>query len=331
MNNALIKILSIFFLCIACSLAMSAAEANAFYRVTANQLNGRGLPNKTAVKKKQYAKHDVVYITYLSDDQKWGYVYRDDAWVSMAYIQKLNAEELAAYKKSGKWHSNLPQAGTKEQTARATGSKPLRILLWVFLGCLALGPLLLLLIGEPQKSIEVFLVTMLLCAGLVVLASYVQFVLCWGLKIVGWIEHYILFGWLVDAFANGILAIIPFCLDLPTFGAYGFAAGVLPAFAFFHIGEIYTLEDDTYPFAQWIIYVFQIAMFLAVLVIDNSDYYLWFNNFMQLDGVPAISTLANACDWGEYANSTFIAGFSIGTLTLLAPRVLVLKVLGKYI
>ena len=169
---------------------------------------------------------------------------------------------------------------------------------------------------SPLRSIGHFLVVVILCSISLVVFSYAQFILCWGLKIVGWIEHYILFGWLLDKYLTGIFTIIPFVLDLTSYGVYGLFVGLLPANIYYGIAK----EYECFSFSQWIVYVFQLAMFLAVLVINNDTCFDFFNSFLTLDKVPFLTSLAKVCDWGQYANSTFVWMFCIGNLLLLIPR-----------
>ena len=322
----MLKKISVLFLVLLSCLFLSAAEANAYYRVTTAVLNARSGPDKSAAKVKQYAKYEVLYITSISTDNKWGYVAEDYAWVHLSYVRRLNAKELEAY-----MAYRQRQGGTSESAdgkpSSPNGSRPLRIILWVFLGLIILGPLFMFLRDDQMRSVGVCYATMLLSVVVFVVISYAQFVLCWGLKIVGWIEHYVFFGWLVDAFANGILAIIPFVLDLPTFGLYGLIAGALPVMAFYGITKLF--DEDDYPFVKWVVYIFQLALFIAVLLIDNGDWYDLFNPILQLDGASAVSALANACDWGEYANNVFVFAFYVGTICLLLPIAVWQRILDK--
>lgn len=302
----MIKKLSILFVLLAACLYMAAAEANAYYRVTASTLNGRSNPTKMASKVKHYAKNEVIYITEISSDGKWGYVYQDKTWVHLSYLRQI-------------------KQAVQEEIVRPNGSYPLRVAMWVLLGLLIVGSGAMYFADKPLRSVGALYGTILLCALVIAVLSYAQFIMCWGLKIVGWIDHYILFGWLVDSLANGILAIIPFALDIPTYGLYGLIVGVLPMAAFYFIGELF----DDYPFSSWVIYFFQLTMLLLILILDNDSLYMTFNQPLQLDGVGPLSSLADACNWGEYANDVFIWAFYLGTITLLAPRALVNKIFGK--
>ena len=102
---------------------------------------------------------------------------------------------------------------------------------------------------SPLRSIGHFLVVVILCSISLVVFSYAQFILCWGLKIVGWIEHYILFGWLLDKYLTGIFTIIPFVLDLTSYGVYGLFVGLLPANIYYGIAK----EYECFSFSQWIV------------------------------------------------------------------------------
>lgn len=322
----MLKKIGILFFALTCYLFMSAAEVDAYYRVIPMTINGRSLPGNTSNVITHYSENEVIYIFKTSLDGKWGYVSDDRARVYMSYIRPLTQNELDRYLNTLKQKGITPKS---KYRYIYKGSKPLRILMWVVICLILAGSAAMLLTDEPLRSLGVYYATVLLCAAMLVVWAYAQFILCWGLKIVGWIDHYILFGWLVDAFCNGILSIIPFVLDLPTYGLYGIVAGLLPSIIFYGIGSLFNYEDEDYPFAKWIIYVFQIAVFLMILVMDDRDIYLLFNQFMQLDGVPAIASLADSCDWGQYANNVFIIAFYIGTITLLIPRNLVQKLRDK--
>lgn len=293
----MIKKLSILFVLLSACLLMSAAEANAYYRVMAGTLNGRQGPDKSSAKVTKYSRDEILYITELSSNGKWGYVSKDHTWVSMTYVQQISKAEQEDVAPS-------PQ-----------GSYPLRIIMWVMLGLLVVGTIILAFAEKPFHSIGVLYATVLLCALVIVVMACAQFVLCWGLKIVGWIDYYIFFGWFLDA-CTGIFAVIAFIVDIPTYGLYGLLAGVLPILLF---GCIVHLFED-YSFAKWVVYVFQIPMLVLLLSIDNESLYIMFNQYLQLDGVPAIATLADSSDWGEHANTVFVWAFYLGTATLIIPE-----------
>lgn len=321
------KKIGFLFLFACSSLLLSAADVNIYYIVTAKTLNGRSAPNKSAAKAIQYPEYEVLYITDLSQDSKWGYVRKDNVWVSMSYIRPLTEDEVDRYMALLKRKGITPESELYNPAAPPEGSKPLRALLWLTLGIVVIMTLCLLFTDRPLRSIGVLYATVLMSAAVLIVMSYAQFVLCWGLRVVGWIDHYILFGWLVDAFANGILSIIPKILDLPTFGLYGLVAGLLPMAAFYGIGKLF----ENYPFASWVTYAFQLAMLLAVFVLNDDSVYRVVNQILQLDGVNAISSLAQACDRGEYANRIFIKAFNLATFTLLVPKYYVDKIYHKYL
>ncbi len=300
-------------------ISLSAATVNTYYVVTSDTAYGWRLPYTMTTMsinsvESNYRHNDVLYITRISQDDEYygeyGYVKKDKAWVPLLCIRALSEKEIAQY---------------KEDVKRSKGSKPLRILLWIFLGLVILGTGAMFFTDDPLHSLGAYFATILLCIAAVLLSSYMQFIICWGLKIVGWIQHYILFGWFTDMFVNGILSIIPFIFNLPSFGLYGLIAGLLPAAMFY--GIAYLFRD--YPFTQWVVYVFQLATLLAVLVLVNDGWYSIFNPFMHLDGIDSLSSLARACDWGQYANNVFIMAYYVGTIILLIPHSVLIKYLEK--
>jgi len=321
------KKISILFCVLLSCLFLSAAEANAYYRVTSDVLNARRNPSKSAVKVKQYTRHHTLYITTFSKDGKWGYVPKDKAWVHMAYVQQLNQEELQAYKNYLERAGITPEAPIVVNTTHPRGSKPLRMLFGVLLAFVLLCSLGMFFRDEPLHSFGVWYATAILSAAVIVVMSYAQPVLCWGLKIIGWIDHYILFGWWVDNFTSGILSVIPFVLDLPTYGLYGLLGGLLPAMAFY--GIAYMFRDD-YPFVKWLVYVFQIVMLIAILSIESTTWYSLFNPLLHFDHVSAISSLIKACNWGPHVNSIFKCMFYLGTFVLIVPHNVCVKFIERF-
>lgn len=298
------------------TLFLSAAASNTYYVVTSDTVYGWRLPCTLTTEginsiETSYRKNDVIYITSISHDNyevyaDHGYVKKDKVWVPMPCIRQLSEYEIARYYEKNKQHS-----------------KPLRTTLWILLALVVIGGAAMLFTDDPLPSMRAYFITILLCIVFLILFSYAQFIVCWGLKIVGWIEHYILGGWLVDSIANGILAIIPFVLDLTTYGLYGLFAGSIPMMAFHFVEK----KFNNYSFTEWVVYFFRIMTLLAILIINNDGwYYARFNSVFPLDSVPGLSFLVEACDWGEYANTTFLWGYYIGLITLLFPKVLWKKI-----
>ncbi len=295
---------------------LSAAAVDTYYVVTSDTVYGWRLPCTLMNEginsiEKSYRKNDVIYITSISHDNyevyvDHGYVKKDKVWVPMPCIRPLSTNEIAQHKEKLKQHS-----------------RPLRIVLWILLALVIIGGAAMFLTDDPLPSMKAYFVTILLCIVFLILFSYAQFIVCWGLKIVGFVEHYILGGWLVDAICNGIFAIIPFVLDIATYGIYGLFAGFIPMLAFHFVEK----KFNNYSFTEWIVYFFQIMMLLAILLINNDGwYYARFNSVFPLDSVPGMAFLVETCEWGEYANTTFLWGYHIGLISLLFPKVLWKKI-----
>lgn len=312
----ILKKSSLLFLLVFGSLVVSAKNVEAYYKVRADVLIGRKTPSTSAAKVTQYQKYSYIFITELSQDENWGYVFKDKAWVNMSYVKPLSKQEVSrhiAYMKF--WGYTSDSELWESVRPKPNGSKPLRILLWIFVGLVVIGASVMFFTSYSHDALKAYFATIALCSVSLVVVPYAQYIVCWVIKFLSWVDYYILFGWALNDL-DGILAIIPLIQDLPTYGFFGLAAGIAPGLPFFLITEKY----KNFKFVRWIAYVFQIAMFLAVMVIVNEQWYSFFNSIMTLDGVPSIRSLAKACDWGAYASNLFVWVFYIIlTITLLCP------------
>lgn len=293
------------------TLFLSAAAKNTYYIVTSDTVYGWRLPCTPAYMQinsvmAYYTHNEILYITKISMDGEWNYVKKDKAWVHMSCVRPLSNNEIARY------HENLKRH-----------SKPWRTTLWILLALVIAGGAAMFFTDYPLDSLKAYSAIIALGTVSLVVFSYAQFIVCWGLKIVGWIQYYILGGWLINSFTNGILSIIPLITDLPTFGLYGLLAGSIPIWTFHLIEK----KFNDFSFSEWVVYIFQIMTLLAILLITNDGwYYGRINSFYPLDSVPGLSFLVEGCDWGEYANTVFLLGYHIGLIPLLFPKVMWKKI-----
>ena len=310
------------------SLAVSAEKVNAYYIVTTSAAYTRTKPNQDAEKVNRYTENDVLFITKISFNNLWAYSFNDSAWISTSYIRPLTENEVKRYMVILKQKGITPESELVKMMPQTEGSKPLRILFWIFIGLVITGAFVIYFLSDEyyrsgkMRDVGMYFAMILLCVAAVILFSYMQYVICRGLAIVGWIQHYILFGWFTDMFVNGILSIIPFILDIPSFGLYGAIAALLPVTAFMGIERVF----EKYPFFERFIYAFRIALFFAILVITTDTWFSLFNSFLLLEEVTSIAALVRSCDAGSYANSTFLWAFYIVSLVLLFPP----KIFEKY-
>lgn len=309
----ILKKSSLLFLLVFGSLVVSAKNVEAYYEVRADVLIGRKAPSTNAAKVTEYQKRSYIFITELSRDENWGYVFKDKAWVNMSYVKPLSKAEVSRHIGYQKFWSITPDSELWESVRpKPNGSKPLRILLWIFVGLVVIGAAVMFFTGYSHDALKAYFATIALCSVSLVVVPYAQYIVSWVIKFLSWVDYYILFGWALNDL-GGILAIISIIQDLPTYGFFGLVAGIAPGLPFFLITEKY----KNFKFVRWITYVFQIAMFLAVMVIVNEQWYAFFNSIMTLDGVPSIRSLAKACDWGAYASSVFVWVFYISLAIML--------------